>query len=99
MAMRSLPDSSRNSEQTSTTHIFGHPFDLSRSLPPSQNSLGPRTGTLTLHVIALLGRDELLPRRDMNRDWLYCVGEEKGRNENKLDSNSFAFVFSGFATK
>lgn len=54
------------------SHIFSHPLDLSRSLPPSQNSLGPRTRTLTLDVITLLCWNKLFSRCYMNRYWFYC---------------------------
>lgn len=53
-------------------YVFGHPLDLSRSFPPSQNRLGPWTRTFTLHIIAFLSWNELLSRCYMNRYWFYC---------------------------
>lgn len=81
-----LAVSARVSLLGENTHVFGHPLDLPRSLPPSQNSLRPRTRTLAFNIVALLSWDELFPRCDVNRYWFHCGRIE---SEEKLKSNSY----------
>lgn len=85
---------SQTSAAQANTHIFRHPFDLSRSLPPSQNCFGPWTGAFALHIVALLSRNKLFSRCDMNCYWFYCWKMENYDSKNKkLKSNSCRKLF------